>query len=95
MTDFATLGLSAPVLDALVQEDFTTATEIQAQTIPLLLSGRDVVGLAQTGSGKTGAFVLPMIERLMQNSEHPKPGMPRALILAPTRELAIQITDAM
>ncbi|WP_286829154.1 MULTISPECIES: DEAD/DEAH box helicase [Kordiimonas] len=95
MTDFATLGLSAPVLDALVQEDFTTATEIQAQTIPLLLSGRDVVGLAQTGSGKTGAFVLPMIERLMQNSEHPKPGMPRALILAPTRELAIQITDAI
>jgi len=95
MTDFTALGLSVPVMDALESEGFKTATEIQARTIPFLLDGRDVVGLAQTGSGKTGAFVLPMIERLMNHEERPKPGMPRALILAPTRELAIQITDAI
>ncbi len=95
MTDFTALGLSAPVMDALESEGFKTATEIQARTIPFLLDGRDVVGLAQTGSGKTGAFVLPMIERLMAHEERPKSGMPRALILAPTRELAIQITDAV
>jgi len=95
MTDFTALGLSVPVMDALESEGFKTATKIQARTIPFLLDGRDVVGLAQTGSGKTGAFVLPMIERLLNHEERPKPGMPRALILAPTRELAIQITDAV
>ncbi|MFC4346484.1 DEAD/DEAH box helicase [Kordiimonas lipolytica] len=95
MTDFTALGLSVPVMDALESEGFKTATKIQARTIPFLLDGRDVVGLAQTGSGKTGAFVLPMIERLLNHEERPKSGMPRALILAPTRELAIQITDAV
>jgi len=95
MTDFAALGLSAPVMTALDAEGFKTATQIQAHTIPALLEGRDVIGLAQTGSGKTAAFVLPMIERLLGHGTKPKPGMPRALILAPTRELAIQITDAV
>ncbi len=95
MTDFAALGLSAPVMTALDAEGFKTATEIQARTIPALMEGRDVIGLAQTGSGKTAAFVLPMIERLLGHGTKPKPGMPRALILAPTRELAIQITDAV
>ncbi len=95
MTDFAALGLSAPVMTALDAEGFKTATDIQACAIPALIDGRDVIGLAQTGSGKTAAFVLPMIERLLGKGTKPKPGMPRALILAPTRELAIQITDAV
>lgn len=95
MTDFAALGLSAPVMTALDAEGFKTATDIQACAIPALIDGRDVIGLAQTGSGKTAAFVLPMIERLLGQGTKPKPGMPRALILAPTRELAIQITDAV
>jgi ATP-dependent RNA helicase RhlE len=95
MTDFSALGLSVPVMNALENEGFKTATEIQAATIPTLLKGSDVIGLAQTGSGKTAAFVLPMIEHLLEHTERPKEGMPRALILAPTRELAIQITEAI
>ncbi|MCJ9428135.1 DEAD/DEAH box helicase [Kordiimonas marina] len=95
MTDFAALGLSAQVLRALDDQNFTTPTAIQSATIPALMNGNDVIGVAQTGGGKTAAFVLPMLERLILAEDKPKPGMPRALILAPTRELAMQITRAI
>src|SRR5580700_280901 len=92
MTDFSTLGLSAPTLQAVADTGYTVATPIQAQAIPPGLAGRDVLGIAQTGTGKTAAFALPILQRL---SSKPRPpgGAPRALILAPTRELAGQIAD--
>ncbi len=84
---FHALGLSAPLLRDLGQAGLSTPTPIQAQAIPPALAGRDVIGCAQTGTGKTAAFVIPLIERL---ALLPK-GEPQALILAPTRELALQI----
>jgi ATP-dependent RNA helicase RhlE len=84
---FHALGLSETLLRDLVTAGFTAPTPIQAQAIPPALAGRDVIGCAQTGTGKTAAFVIPMIERL---ADLPK-GQPQALILAPTRELALQI----
>lgn len=86
-TSFDTLGVSPTLLRNLTKAGFAEPTPIQAQAIPHALAGRDVLGCAQTGTGKTAAFVIPMLERL---SGSPK-GQPRALILAPTRELAIQI----
>ena len=94
MTSFEALGLSAPVLRALEKHDFTTPTQIQAGAIPPLLEGHDLIGLAETGTGKTAAFVLPMLDRLNAAPISLKAGAPRALILAPTRELALQIGDA-
>ena len=84
---FHALGLSEALLRDLAAAGFTSPTPIQAQAIPPALAGRDVIGCAQTGTGKTAAFVIPMIERL---TDLPK-GHPQALILAPTRELALQI----
>ena len=84
---FNTLGVSEPLLRDLTKAGFIHPTSIQAQAIPHALQGRDVLGCAQTGTGKTAAFVVPMIERL---AAMPK-GQPRALILVPTRELAIQV----
>jgi ATP-dependent RNA helicase RhlE len=84
---FHTLGLSEALLRDLATAGFTAPTPIQAQAIPPALAGRDVIGCAQTGTGKTAAFVIPIIERLVTL---PK-GQPQALILAPTRELALQI----
>ena len=86
-TSFDSLGVSPTLLRNLTKAGFAEPTAIQAQAIPHALAGRDVLGCAQTGTGKTAAFVIPMLERL---SGTPK-GQPRALILAPTRELAIQI----
>ena len=86
-TSFHTLGLSEPLLRDLTAAGLLVPTPIQAQAIPPALEGRDVIGCAQTGTGKTAAFVVPMIERL---AVLPK-GQPQALILAPTRELALQI----
>jgi len=86
-TSFHTLGLSEPLLRDLTAAGLLVPTPIQAQAIPPALEGRDVIGCAQTGTGKTAAFVVPMIERL---AVLPK-GQPHALILAPTRELALQI----
>ena len=86
-TSFSTLGLSEPLLRDLTAAGLLNPTPIQAQAIPPALEGRDVIGCAQTGTGKTAAFVVPMIERL---AIMPK-GQPQALILAPTRELALQI----
>ncbi len=93
MTDvsFADLGLSEPLLRALHGANYTTPTPIQARTIPALLEGRDVLGIAQTGTGKTAAFALPVLHRLAQQGRRAQPRSPRALVLAPTRELAVQI----
>ncbi|MCH8489165.1 MAG: DEAD/DEAH box helicase [Oceanicaulis sp.] len=91
MTTFAQLGLAEPVLRAVTLEGYDTPTPIQARAIPLFLTGRDMVGLAQTGTGKTAAFVLPLLTRLLAENKK-APGLScRALILAPTRELAAQI----
>ncbi len=92
---FLELGLSRPALRALESEGYLQPTPIQAQAIPLLLAGRDLLGIAQTGTGKTAAFVLPLLERLAASSERSARGQMRALILAPTRELVIQIADAV
>lgn len=89
--DFHTLGLSEALVRNLSKAGFSQPTSIQAQAIPHALQGRDVVGCAQTGTGKTAAFVIPLIERL---AKIPK-GQPRGLILVPTRELAIQIQDTL
>ena len=88
---FQTLGLSKPLLDALAAKDYSQATPIQLQAIPTVLSGRDLLGIAQTGTGKTAAFMLPSLDRLAAARQIPKPGQVRMLVLAPTRELAAQI----
>ncbi|HEV8408501.1 MAG TPA: DEAD/DEAH box helicase, partial [Sphingomicrobium sp.] len=91
---FQTLGLSRGVLDALASKNYSSPTPIQRDAIPLVLEGRDLLGIAQTGTGKTAAFMLPAIERLLISSRgRPVPGRVRMLVLAPTRELAAQIAD--
>lgn len=94
MTQFSDLGLSAPILKALAAEGYETPTPIQAQAIAPVLAGRDVVGLAQTGTGKTAAFALPIIDRLVANHKGAGARACRVLVLAPTRELAAQIADS-
>ncbi|MBL8759988.1 MAG: DEAD/DEAH box helicase [Phycisphaerae bacterium] len=94
---FTSLNLAEPILRALADEGYTTPTPIQAQAIPLVLEGRDVLGCAQTGTGKTAAFALPIIHRLLASpapmaTAHLK--KPRVLVLSPTRELATQIADS-
>ncbi|MEQ7155667.1 DEAD/DEAH box helicase [Brevundimonas aurifodinae] len=89
MTEFSQLGLSPTTLQAVIDTGYTTATPIQAQAIPVALAGRDVLGIAQTGTGKTAAFTLPLVERLSKGRARAR--MPRALVLAPTRELADQV----
>ncbi len=93
-TNFASLALAEPVLRALNAAQYVTPTPIQAMAIPPLVSGRDVIGLAQTGTGKTAAFALPILQRLIKSNQRPLPRMPRALVLAPTRELALQIAES-
>ena len=90
MTEFSELGLSPATLQAVADTGYTTATPIQAEAIPVALQGRDVLGIAQTGTGKTAAFTLPMIDRLAAGRS--KARMPRALVIAPTRELADQVS---
>ena len=91
---FAPLGLAEPLLRALAQKNYTTPSPIQAQSIPYLLQGRDLIGVAQTGTGKTAAFALPILQKLAANSAPAQSRRPRALILAPTRELAAQIDQS-
>jgi superfamily II DNA/RNA helicase len=88
---FESLGLSAPVLQAVAEKGYTTPTPIQEKAIPIVLMGRDVLGCAQTGTGKTASFVLPMIDILA--GSRGKMRMPRSLILEPTRELAAQVAE--
>lgn len=92
---FSTLGVAEPLLRALSAENYLCPTPIQTQAIPLILSGRDVLGLAQTGTGKTAAFGLPLLQKLAETGAQAGPRAMRALILAPTRELAIQIDESL
>ncbi len=91
---FNQLGLSKAVLSALDAKGYTTPTPIQAQSIPPLLEGKDLLGIAQTGTGKTLAFIAPSIDRLIASAKRPQPRGCRMLVLAPTRELAAQIAES-
>ena len=89
---FASLGLAEPLLRAIEEIGYTTPTPIQAQAIPLIMTGRDLLAAAQTGTGKTAGFTLPILHRLSERPLHPHPaGRPRCLVLTPTRELAAQV----
>ena len=93
VSNFSELGLADPIQRALNSRDHTIPTPIQARAIPELLAGKDILGIAQTGTGKTAAFALPILHQLMAKKGQRAAGKPRALILAPTRELAIQIGE--
>ncbi|MEO7403875.1 MAG: DEAD/DEAH box helicase [Burkholderiales bacterium] len=98
ITLFSELALDAPLLRVVAEEGYTTPTPIQAQAIPLILAGRDVMGGAQTGTGKTAGFTLPILQRLLKyasTSTSPARHPIRALILAPTRELAVQVEESV
>jgi ATP-dependent RNA helicase RhlE len=94
LTTFNEFGLAEPILRALVQENYVTPTPIQAQTIPSALTGRDIVGIAQTGTGKTAAFALPILHRLAADPRPAERKTCRVLVLSPTRELSGQILDS-
>ena len=87
---FSSFDLSEPIERALAEMGYELPTEIQARAIPILLTGRDLIGQAQTGTGKTAAFGIPLAERI-----RPEDRYPQALVLAPTRELAVQIADEL
>jgi ATP-dependent RNA helicase RhlE len=91
---FDSLALAAPIARAIAAEGYTTPTPIQARTIPLAIAGRDVLGIAQTGTGKTAAFALPILNALHAGRAPIPPKAARALVLAPTRELATQIAES-
>jgi ATP-dependent RNA helicase RhlE len=95
LTEFTDLGLAEPILRAIAAEGHDHPTPIQSQAIPLASAGRDLIGIAQTGTGKTAAFVLPMLHRLARDAARPMPKGCRALILVPTRELAAQVTESI
>ncbi|MHA6691116.1 DEAD/DEAH box helicase [Devosia sp. A449] len=95
MNDFISLGLPAVLTDSLTAHGFTEPTKIQSLAIPKLLEGKDVMGIAQTGSGKTAAFGLPILAGLLTLTGRPRPLTTRALILVPTRELAVQIDESI
>lgn len=94
MTKFSDLALAPPLLKALAEQGYDTPTPIQERSIPYLLQGRDLLGLAQTGTGKTASFALPILEHLIKNPRANTPKQPRVLVLAPTRELVAQISDS-
>jgi ATP-dependent RNA helicase RhlE len=94
LTNFTDLGLASPILNALTAEGYETPTPIQAQAIPHVLAGRDLLGIAQTGTGKTAAFALPILNRLAADRRRAPQRGCRALVLSPTRELASQIAES-
>ncbi len=94
MTTFTDLGLAEPLLQALAREGYETPTPIQAQAIPPVLAGRDLQGIAQTGTGKTAAFALPILHRLLADKQPAPRFGARVLVLSPTRELASQIAES-
>jgi ATP-dependent RNA helicase RhlE len=94
LTSFHDFGLAEPILRSLQEEKYVTPTPIQAQTVPLALSARDVIGIAQTGTGKTAAFALPILHHLFTNRRRPERRSARVLVLSPTRELSGQIADS-
>ena len=93
---FSSLGLSPALLRALERQGYENPTPVQAKAIPLVLAGHDLLAGAQTGTGKTAAFSLPLLERMFPNGQRDgRPGRPRALILTPTRELAAQVAESL
>jgi len=94
LTSFESFGLAEPIARALAEEKYTTPTPIQAQTVPLALSGRDIIGIAQTGTGKTAAFALPILHRLSASRTQHERKTCRVLVLSPTRELSSQILES-
>ena len=94
MTTFESIGLAEPILKALVTEGYTEPTPIQTQAIPHIMAGRDLQGIAQTGTGKTAAFALPILHRLLEKRLQPARRGCRVLVLSPTRELASQIAES-
>ncbi|HET7679129.1 MAG TPA: DEAD/DEAH box helicase [Xanthobacteraceae bacterium] len=94
MTTFAEFGLAEAITRALTEEKYVTPTPIQTQTVPLAMTGGDIIGIAQTGTGKTAAFALPILNRLATNPARPERKTCRVLVLSPTRELSGQILDS-
>ena len=92
VTSFESLGLSAPLVQACAEVGYSSPTAIQVEAIPLLLSGRDLLGVAPTGSGKTAAFALPLLQRVIAGRQHAYRRV-KALVLVPTRELAAQVGE--
>lgn len=92
--DFRSLGLIEPLLETLKEEGYAAPTPIQAKTIPTLLKGQDLLGVAQTGTGKTAAFALPILQKLSASPARPEPKNVRVLVVSPTRELAAQIDES-
>ena len=90
---FDSLGLDASILKAVADQGYTEPTPIQKASIPVIISGKDVIGVAQTGTGKTAAFTLPLLTKLVQSKNSTHQGRVRCLILAPTRELVVQIAE--
>lgn len=93
LTKFTDLGLAGPILTAIKAEGYKSPSPIQAQAIPLMLQGKDMVGIAQTGTGKTAAFLLPLLHHLSNQKSRPQPKTCRTLVIAPTRELVAQIAE--
>src|SRR3954470_3650294 len=91
---FKTLNLSAPLIEALSKKGYAEPTPIQQQAIPLILEGKDIFGCAQTGTGKTAAFALPILQMLDEKKNQNQRPAVKALVLAPTRELALQISQS-
>jgi ATP-dependent RNA helicase RhlE len=94
LTSFQDFGLAEPIARALAEENYVTPSPIQAKTIPLVLSGRDVIGIAQTGTGKTAAFALPILHEMFANRRNMERKCCRVLVVSPTRELSAQILDS-
>jgi superfamily II DNA/RNA helicase len=94
MTEFRDFGLAEPIVRAIAGEGYTSPTPIQAQAIPVVMQGRDLVGIAQTGTGKTAGFALPILHHLATNRRRAAPKSCRVLVLSPTRELSSQILDS-
>jgi superfamily II DNA/RNA helicase len=94
LSSFAALGLAEPITRALAHEGYAAPTPIQSQTIPKVLADRDIIGIAQTGTGKTAAFALPILHRLAETRRRPHPRTCRVLVLSPTRELSAQIVES-
>ncbi|MFZ9023597.1 MAG: DEAD/DEAH box helicase, partial [Anaerohalosphaeraceae bacterium] len=92
---FKTMGLADPLVKGILATGYTAPTDIQSQAIPAILDGKDIIGCAQTGTGKTAAFVLPMLHRLETVPPKSKKKKPRVLVVTPTRELAVQIEQAV
>ena len=91
---FSSLGLSAPILDAIAEKGYDTPSPIQAKAIPAVIEGRDVMAAAQTGTGKTAGFTLPILE-LLTKGQRAQANQARVLILTPTRELAAQVGESV